>query len=871
MKLSRIAVTDFRKLARVTVDGLTPGLNVIVGDNEAGKSTLLAAMRAALFERHRVSGQVVEDMLPHGRQARPTTEIDFSRDGADYRLLKAFGQRPEAQLFGDGQQWHGDAADDELARILGFSRPGRGESKPEQHHGIFGMMWVSQGTSHQGPAVSAAREQVAGALEREVGEVAGGEHGRQLLDRAQERLEEFWDKRRRPRGDYSKAIDGLGRLKAEREVVAGRLASLEAEIDRLGDVRQRLEVHSANGTIENARQVLREAERAVAALDGLRQQATNAEHALKLAELGRNEAARKYAEREAMRQAVRQAAVDLDGKRAAAETARGQLMRLDSEAEAARVAAEAAVRAEQEARQMLQSLETAESGRRLRESLAAGRKQLATAEALEAKRLAALATAAANPVDADAIARLEAVSATLRDAQARRDAVGVRLQLSPQYGGGAEIDGQIVAEDELLIIGDTTLHLFGYGEVHIRPGGGIAGLEESLHAAERAFAEALAALDQPDIDSARAAWERRKAAEQELPFLVNSLATLAPHGLDRLRQEIEVRAAEVATLGAEQPDDSAEAIDTARRTLGKAADDAGEARRKAEAARNATHRAQSDLAIAAERETAAELAGQQARDALTAARLVAADDELDEQEQAAEKAFEAARDAFDEAGLRLRQAQPEAAQLKRDMAQKELDRLVAEIDGLKQSRIQLEASLQALGREGLGEQLAGLAGQIALMDQQLQRRHVEARAAALLYDTLVQAQRETKERWLRPIQDRAVPYLDLLHAGSEVVLDEDTLELSALRRDNLVEAFGGLSMGAREQVAVITRLALADILSDAGHTSCLVLDDPLVNADQRRLERMHLVLHRAAQRHQILILTCRERDYTGLGAHIVHL
>lgn len=871
MKLNRIAVTDFRKLSRVTVEGLRPGLNVIVGDNEVGKSTLLAAMRAALFERYRVTGQVVEDMLPYGRQARPTIEIDFSKDGVSYRLMKAFAQRPEALLIGDGQQWSGDAADDELARILGFTRPGRGESKPEQHHGVFGMMWVTQGASHQGPTVSAAREQLAGALEREVGEVAGGEHGRVLLQRAQERLEQFWDKRRRPRGDYAKAIEELETLKAQREAVAGRLASLEAEIDRLGEVRQRLEAHGASGTIEKARQVLGEAERAVAALDGLRQQATNAENALKLAELKQAEAARKHADRQGLQQAVRQAIVDIEDKRSAAETARAQLTRLESDAEAAGAAAEAAVRAEQEARQALQALELAETGRRLRESLAAGHKQLAMAEELEGRRLAALATVASNPIDANAIARLEALSARLREAQARRDAAAVRLQLRPQYGGGAEIDGEIVASDELVITRQTTLHLFGYGEIHIQPGGGVTGVEEALHAAEGELAEALAKIGQPDIEAARAAWDRRRAAEQELPFLTSSLSAVAPQGLDRLRQDVEARTTELAALGPEQPDISAEAVEAAKRALREAADRAEEARHRAEAARNATHGARSALAIAIEREAATTLAGQQARDALTAARLIAADTELEEQAQAAAQALEAARHAYHEADLSLRQAQPEAALLKRDMAQRELDRLAADIDGLKQSRIQLEASLQALGREGLGEQLAALDGQIALTEQQLQRRHVEARAAALLHDTLVQAQRETKERWLRPIHDRALPYLNLLHAGSEVVLDEDTLELSALRRDNLLESFGDLSMGAREQVAVITRLALADILSDAGHTSCLVLDDPLVNADERRLERMHLVLHRAAQRHQILILTCRERDFTGLGAHVAYL
>ena len=46
----------------------------------------------------------------------------------------------------------------------------------------------------------------------------------------------------------------------------------------------------------------------------------------------------------------------------------------------------------------------------------------------------------------------------------------------------------------------------------------------------------------------------------------------------------------------------------------------------------------------------------------------------------------------------------------------------------------------------------------------------------------------------------------------------------------------------------------------------MILDDALVNTDEKRLERMHLVLHRAAKSLQILVLTCRERDFVGLGA-----
>jgi len=75
MQLRSIEVKDFRKLSHVAVHDLKDGLNVVVGDNEAGKSTLLAALRAVLFERHRVGGAVAERMLPYGQSVRPEITV----------------------------------------------------------------------------------------------------------------------------------------------------------------------------------------------------------------------------------------------------------------------------------------------------------------------------------------------------------------------------------------------------------------------------------------------------------------------------------------------------------------------------------------------------------------------------------------------------------------------------------------------------------------------------------------------------------------------------------------------------------------------------------------------------------------------------
>ena len=53
MHLTKVEIVNFRSLKNVTVD-LQPGLNVVVGRNNSGKTNLLGAIRAAPAELDRI-------------------------------------------------------------------------------------------------------------------------------------------------------------------------------------------------------------------------------------------------------------------------------------------------------------------------------------------------------------------------------------------------------------------------------------------------------------------------------------------------------------------------------------------------------------------------------------------------------------------------------------------------------------------------------------------------------------------------------------------------------------------------------------------------------------------------------------------------
>src|SRR5690606_1618664 len=63
MKLQRLRIDQLRQFRQpLEIEEFNSGINVFVGPNESGKSTVVRAIRAAFFERHRSS--TVADLQP---------------------------------------------------------------------------------------------------------------------------------------------------------------------------------------------------------------------------------------------------------------------------------------------------------------------------------------------------------------------------------------------------------------------------------------------------------------------------------------------------------------------------------------------------------------------------------------------------------------------------------------------------------------------------------------------------------------------------------------------------------------------------------------------------------------------------------------
>ncbi len=182
----------------------------------------------------------------------------------------------------------------------------------------------------------------------------------------------------------------------------------------------------------------------------------------------------------------------------------------------------------------------------------------------------------------------------------------------------------------------------------------------------------------------------------------------------------------------------------------------------------------------------------------------------------------------------------------------------------------LRARIQALAGGGLDERLAVARRRFDELERECAKYRAEVEALELLLRVLRDAERAAKERYVGPLVRRIRPYLDALFPGADLEVDA-AFRITTIARRGGAEPFARLSDGTREQIAVLARLAFAELLADQGRPAVVVLDDALAFSDDQRIEQMFEILVRAAAKLQIILLTCRERVFARLPARRLRL
>jgi len=90
--LRRLRLRRFLGFADRTFE-FAPGINVVVGPNESGKSSLRTAIRAALYGNPSSTSAQIDTYRSWGAEQLPALDLEFEIDGRRYRLSKDFQGR----------------------------------------------------------------------------------------------------------------------------------------------------------------------------------------------------------------------------------------------------------------------------------------------------------------------------------------------------------------------------------------------------------------------------------------------------------------------------------------------------------------------------------------------------------------------------------------------------------------------------------------------------------------------------------------------------------------------------------------------------------------------------------------------------------
>ncbi len=865
MKLQRVCIEQLRQFkTSLTLDNLQPGINLIHGPNESGKSTLVRAIRAAFFERYRSSA--VEDLRPWGDSvAAPTVELSFEHGQQRWQLTTQFLQRKRCDLQVGSDSFSGEEAEEKLANLLGYQFAGKGASKAE-HWGIPGLLWVEQGTGQDIElAVGNASDHLQSALNSLVGEVASS-GGDEVIQAVEQQRAELLTATGKPRGDYAQLDRDRQQLNVRLAELDERIERYQSLVDRLGNLREDHDQAERERPWDEARDNLEQAETRFREIETLQQQQQSDMEGLNSLQQKLDLLMRNKEQFQDQRRRLDQREADYQRAERAFQHEQARAPVLNTAFEDARKHYESAKQGVHKARlhdqrQRLQrDLAQLENDiKRLEANLAkANDNQLQLDEARQVKQQ--------NLIDKAGVQKLQKTQRALEEETIRSEGIATRISWRLEPGKTLQLNDKTVdGQGTEKLLDDSTLEIPGVGTLGITPGGEDLGrVRRQIEHHSKDRQDQLTSLGVDSLAVAEARLARYQEASAQVERLDELLKSVAPNGIERLRS----RQAEVSAELAERRKDlqpmAEPESDEAPKNLPAAEAGLATADQRLNEAEQAFRQHQTRILKVGYACESANREWEQLKAELTSPERQKQQDELDRNITDEKKNQQALEITMAQRKASIDEARPE-------LLQQDIIRLKATIEQLAKAHNgraleihELRGRLEAWGAEGLEEQRSEQAATLEHMNRRYNELHRRARALDLLLNLLQTRRQALTKRLQAPLQKHLDHYLSVLFPHARLEVNEQLMPGTFTRGKELGQVTE-LSFGAREQMGLISRLAYADLLQEAGRPTLIILDDTLVHSDSTRLVGMKRILFDASQRHQILLFTCHPDNWRDLG------
>ena len=881
MKLLRLRVQNFAAIREMEI-AFGPGLNVLYGPNELGKSTLAEAIRLVLLLPY--TSTHYEPYVPWTGADDPFVDLTFEMEEQRiWRVQKQFGRRGSARLqeSRNGQDFEdverARRVDARLREILRWGIPepggmGAGKGLPSSFLATALLSTqahvadVLEGSLHGDPTPT-GKDQIAEALQA----VAQDPLFLALLRAVQARRDEaYTDKgaKKTARGSVFKAaaerVNEAREEKLRLEKVVEESDAVERDLHDLAEQREGCEHDLATATenLEALRRLAAQAAARAAEEEGVR---AAREEVARIQAMDQDVAAAEERVRgfAGVRSRAEQTLTDAQAAQAAAEqalttteeTAQEALGRCDLLERAA--AARAADRQVETARvavdrQAALQAELAQLTAR-RDALAAERSALVVPPPASLTAFRKLATELAGARGALDVGLVMTVIPT------------AIIPVSVRTDGVAGSSGTIAQPLEIEANSEVEVDVANLATIRVRGGRRVA--QERVQALESRWeTEArphLAAAGATDLDGLEARIAEARELEARLQSLDGDLRALQRQiaDLSGAAEALEEATARSAAVRSELGETSLDALLPELDALG--ADPAAalrnrrqQATRDVDAARRAVQEATA-RATEATQKILTTLTGHASEEGrLAEIRKLREAADLPAAERALQEAVER-RDAVPEPPRWVTPGEVAAAE-------EELERVRQTLKTLDRDLHITQGRLQQVGGAVARERLRDAIEAFDLAERHEREIETDYEAWRLLLDQMKEAdaaQASNLGQALAPvIADRFQALTSRRYQSVHLTAQlgtEGVVAAGALRTPDR------LSVGTREQLSTLYRLCLGEYLR-----TTIVLDDQLVQSDDTRMEWFRALLAEKARGFQIVVFTCRPGDYLAPEAMV---
>lgn len=886
MRLHRLTLRDVKGVQERTVDFPDRGVLVIEGPNEVGKTTMLDAFDALLTLKATSKAAGVRALQPVGRDVAPFVEAELTIGGHRVRYAKQWLRQPATTLHvlePRPEQLTGDAAQQRLDGLLA------------QH--LDRTLWdalrlTQSGDGTVAPLVSSTV--LTAALDAAAGAHQHAEGADALLDRVAQEHALYFTATGRPTGAYREAMtrwttaqDAVA--EAHRRVEEGAALLERQESARARAAQLVADTAEAAETLAAAEEAGARAEAVAATHAAAAERLSHAQELHRAAERSQRERERLLDEHATLATQVAETESARETDLAAVEGLQETLLEAQTRAEQARDAVEDASDEVESARADLDHLADVRGHEELRARLErvgvlAERVREARA-ALPARQIEQATVRQVRTMQDRLDTMLVEHASTSPSLVVEAEEATVQVRLADDSG-----DSTVTPHERLRIslIHDATIEIPGQARlrVHLQQEalGRVAELGR-LRAEFRAILTELTCSDVVDVERMAEATEDARGALREatrdLEALVGSwradLVAQAAGGVvpEELTQEVEAAEARVAaTLAARPLERPLPEDEPAARAL------VDEASARLRTARTFEREALAAL-TAAQREVAAltnrldRAAGlveaQRARMQALQAQVALAREELPDQAladlvaehsglvEAATEGVREATEALSAVDVPGARATLESARHQHRLRSEARDQALAETH-------QLAGQVEMAAGEGRAELHDLALADLEDAERDLRAVDRRARAARHLFTTLNRHRDAAHRAYVRPYT-QALEHLGRRVYGDDfaVTVDED-LALSARTLDGTTVPFAELSGGAKEQLGILARLAVARLV-DPTQGVPVVIDDALGYSDPERLRQMGQVLGSTTEGEadvQVILLTCTPERYAAI-------